>query len=372
MKRIVITTIATFILAFGAAAQDTIRHNGPLPNYYFPFAGIFDEDTIIFDLVGCGPTITDDASGYVTNDTLTIYGIAAMLFACPNDDYEGTGYYQDTSLDKRTEFLRLYFPSADTLIRYQEQLPVNLKYTPVAYYLLIEKVCYPGWPQWPPDSFPPLPVYERYFSSPVQVFDTFYVGRSNETYRRIDAGLYTSPGVDVGFFTSMNHMYDGTYHFLNALRDDNRGWNLRGGSPVINCLFPILIPPDSNYVWDTTVVAGDTVVMGDTIIVRDTLIIGGDTIIQYDTILGIDDHGMLSRLTGVMPNPAAESAKVVSSFGISHIEAYNLAGQKVDELRLPSPSLSATLDVRRWPAGAYILRIHTPQGTATKKLTVAR
>ena len=366
MKRIVITTIATFILAFGAAAQDTIRHNGPLPNYYFPFAGIFDEDTIIFDLVGCGPNITDDASGYVTNDTLTIYGIAAMLFASPNDDYEGIGYYQDTSLDKRTEFLRLYFPSADTLIRYQEQLPVNLKYTPVAYYLLIEKVCYPGWPQWPPDSFPPLPVYERYFSSPVQVFDTFYVGRSNETYRRIDAGLYTSPGVDVGYFTSKNHKNDGTYHFLNARRDDNLGWNFRGGIPAIKCLFPILTPPD------TTVVAGDTIAMGDTIIVCDTIIIGGDTIIQYDTILGIDDHGMLGRLTGVMPNPAAESAKVVSSFGLSRVEAYNLAGEKVDDLRLPSPSLSATLDIRRWPVGAYILRIHTPQGVATKKLSVAR
>ena len=27
-----------------------------------------------------------------------------------------------------------------------------------------------------------------------------------------------------------------------------------------------------------------------------------------------------------------------------------------------------TLDVSSWPSGAYLLRIHTPQGIATKKL----
>lgn len=73
-----------------------------------------------------------------------------------------------------------------------------------------------------------------------------------------------------------------------------------------------------------------------------------------------------------MPNPAAETARVVSSFGMSRIEVYNMAGVLVHEQRVPDGSLSTTLDLRRWPADAYILRIHTPHGIATKKLTVRR
>ena len=64
--------------------------------------------------------------------------------------------------------------------------------------------------------------------------------------------------------------------------------------------------------------------------------------------------------------------EVVPSFGMSRIEAYNMAGERVHEQRVPDGSLSATLDLRHWPAGAYILHIHTPQGVATKKLTVRR
>ena len=95
-------------------------------------------------------------------------------------------------------------------------------------------------------------------------------------------------------------------------------------------------------------------------------------ILTPDTTLGIDTHNPLDRLTGVMPNPAAESAKVVSSFGMSRIEVYNLAGRRMHEQRVPEGSLSATLDLRRLPAGTYILHIHTPQGVASKKLTVRR
>ena len=52
------------------------------------------------------------------------------------------------------------------------------------------------------------------------------------------------------------------------------------------------------------------------------------------------------------------------------LEAFNAAGEKVHELRLPDMPLSATLDVSRWPSGTYILRLHTPQGVASKKLIV--
>ena len=36
----------------------------------------------------------------------------------------------------------------------------------------------------------------------------------------------------------------------------------------------------------------------------------------------------------------------------------------------PHTGLTATLDVSRWPAGTYILRLHTPAGTVGKKILV--
>jgi hypothetical protein len=59
---------------------------------------------------------------------------------------------------------------------------------------------------------------------------------------------------------------------------------------------------------------------------------------------------------------------VLSSFGLSHIEAYNAGGQKVYEA--PASGLEAVIDVAPWPRGTYLLRITTPLGTVTKKLLV--
>ena len=364
MKKSII--IATFLaMAVGAAAQDTIRFNGPLPNY-FSNHWPYECDTLGCPELGVTRTQTDVARGFVNSDTLTIYGLAGMLIPSSFQS-EFADLYEDTSADKLMEYLRLYFPSGDTLVRYREQLMVHLNVP--SYYLLIEKV---NAGVFPPDSFPPLPVYERYFSSPVQVTDTFYVGRSNESFHYADPPYcYTSRGVSILAFLC-NHV-DREYRNLNAHRDEaTGGWHIRNWQQTDYFLYAILTPPDNNYQWDTTVVAGDTIVAGDTLIVTDTVIIGNDTVITYDTILAIPDAGLLGRLTGVMPNPAAEAAKVVSSFGVKRVEAYNMAGEKVHDQRVPDGSLSATLDVRRWPTGAYILRIHTPRGVTAKKLTVRR
>ena len=119
-------------------------------------------------------------------------------------------------------------------------------------------------------------------------------------------------------------------------------------------------------------VASDTTMAGDTLIVSDTVVIGGDTVVRYDTILAVQDGGMLGRLTGVTPNPAAERAKVVSSMGVSRVEVFSAEGMRVKDIRIPGGTLSTTLDVSRWPAGVYLLRIHTPLGMAVKRLTVVR
>lgn len=79
---------------------------------------------------------------------------------------------------------------------------------------------------------------------------------------------------------------------------------------------------------------------------------------------------MADRVTGVMPNPASESAKIVSSFGLTHIEIYNSKGTKIYDQ--PATGYSTTINTSNWPAGIYIVRIYTPYGTATKRLTIVR
>ena len=169
-------------------------------------------------------------------------------------------------------------------------------------------------------------------------------------------------------------------------------------------LFPLLLPPDTTalgndttlvssdtmIVTDTVIVGGDTVVvsdtvyigdivvgsdtvaMGDTLVVTDTLVIGGDTIVVTDTVLSIMSPDLLQRLTGVTPNPARGTARVVASTGLTMVEAYSMAGRKVHSQRVPQGTLAVTLDVSRWPAGTYLLRIYTPLGATVKKLTVTR
>jgi hypothetical protein len=81
-----------------------------------------------------------------------------------------------------------------------------------------------------------------------------------------------------------------------------------------------------------------------------------------------------SHLT-IRPNPASDEVTLLSSFGITAVEAYNAAGTLVFSSRdsgsfhrLSDHALS--LDLSSWPRGSYLLRIHTPAGTTTKKLLV--
>ena len=61
---------------------------------------------------------------------------------------------------------------------------------------------------------------------------------------------------------------------------------------------------------------------------------------------------------------------VSTAIGATHVEAYDMSGTLVHRQRVNG--LATTLDVRHWPTGTYLLRIHTPQGTAVKKLVVRR
>ena len=115
-------------------------------------------------------------------------------------------------------------------------------------------------------------------------------------------------------------------------------WPLRQGSDDMYLLiFPILTPNP-----DTTGTGGDT--------------------------LAVTQADMVGRYVSVQPNPAVDEARVLSSFGLERIEAYNAEGRLV--FKQETTGLEATLDVKGWPRGTYLLSIQTPMGPVTKKLLV--
>ena len=387
MKKLSFTFAALLALAFSAAAQDTIIMNGlQRPNYmYYGNYNHFNNVHMSYT-PGCEQG-GDYCKYFYTNEELTIYGIAigikdgAEFFAHAGCD--PCLAIHDTSHSHAHEYLRIYEPYPDSL-HWTHQIMLNLQSDPVAYYARYIDTNHPN----DPPKYAAM--YERYFRTPVNVVDSFYVGKTclNSIPYEEDESYWQNTYIPLMLATLSNYsMQD--YDRIAYYGPISNRWIKIDKYGLFYLVFPILLPPDSNYVWDTTVVAGDTtivssdttmvgdtLIVSDTTIVCDTLIIGYDTIIRYDTIvyydtiLGIEDHSLLQRLTGVMPNPAAKTAKVVSSFGMTLVEVYNMAGEKVHTLRLPDAPLTATLDVGRWPSGAYILRIHTPQGIAVKKLAV--
>jgi hypothetical protein len=284
-------------------------------------------------------------------------------------------------------YLRLYEADPDSLRHIGDELLVNLRYTPVSYYVNLAGLIdgYVGdYTNLEVVYFPTLPIYERYFSAPVTVADSFYVGRRYRPDHH--------DGRDVVLIHLADSLYHGTKHkaiYFDFTRisfgepDTVVGWKYQIGGPrtSIPFLFPILAPPD------TSVSAGDTTVIipGDTIIVPgDTIINGGDTIVNpNDTVIipgdtitpggdpgvGLQPNDLIYRYTNVAPNPARNSVRITSSFGISRIEAYDLRGRRIYE----SPQLSTfsfPLSTIDWPRGTYLLRITTPAGPTTKKLLI--
>ena len=406
------TFLLVFIVLFLGEpfAQDTvqIRDMRLISRYFVPdWPDSFYHDTIKHDTLKDeiflrGSLVTwaenlskakEEALYMYTDDTLQVYGIAASLstmWRLYPDSYveqiqEGT---LDTSCEFMYTYLRLYEADPDSLRHIGDELLVNLRYTPVSYYVNLAGLIdgYVGdYTNLEVVYFPTLPIYERYFSAPVTVADSFYVGRRYRPDHH--------DGRDVVLIHLADSLYHGTKHkaiYFDFTRisfgepDTVVGWKYQIGGPrtSIPFLFPILAPPD------TSVSAGDTTVIipGDTIIVPgDTIINGGDTIINPgDTIIipgdtinpgvGLQPNDLIYRYTNVAPNPARpnparNSVRITSSFGISRIEAYDLRGRRIYE----SPQLSTfsfPLSTIDWPRGTYLLRITTPAGTTTKKLLI--
>ena len=357
-------TILTFLFAAGilsAAAQDTLYiHPSEWPSNYFKASWwqVYDSLAVIgFEVA---PIEFDErAWRMITEDTLTVYGLAASMSTwevMEPDRYEihpelwmnEVGCIKDTSYDYVYDYLRLYEADPDSLRQVGEELKVHIKHTPVAYYMNT------GLKQrfLPSQPLPILPMYECYFSEPVTVADSFYVGRYHQSHRpMLDTSghimqfttkavlmHYLTKGTEPFTYTKEAFHGDTTMKHLHMYEPQYYEW-MYAPNTTGPLLFPILTPED------TTQHHG-----------------GGDT-------LSVGSASLVDRLTGVMPNPATVSAKVVSSLGLQQVELYNTAGDLVHSQQ--ASGFSATLDLSPLPSGTYILRIATPAGTAVKKLVVA-
>jgi hypothetical protein len=288
---------------------------------------------------------------------------------------------EDPTFDNCKEWLMLfqYSTVGDSIVMEQlgDSLMVHYQHTPVTHYLMSYRQ-----PLYNEDTIP-KPIYERYFTTPQTVHDTFYAGFTQTQWRKKGGEWYE---FRPPFYCHDWYPFPPQYCADSAenvavqrkvTEDSPDSWweichDHLGARYFI---FPILTPEPEPVIdttvtpdGDTTYFGGDTVAMGDTLVVTDTIVIGGDTIVTSDTILTVREHDMLWKLTVVSPNPARGVAKVVASPGLSRVEAFNAAGTKL--LDTPATGFSLSIDVGSWPSGTYLLRIHTPVGVTVKKLLV--
>ena len=406
MKRKVFALTISLLAFFSIQAQDTVFGYGPDTNNYFVNFDWWWKCQRLGGVIILNP-YGDIARDFYTDDSLVIYGIAGSVI--PEDFFAraldwGHDWPDDTSLTKCSEAMRLYrYDSANnTLIQQGEDLWVHVVDTPVSYYMQFGQ-----GPVVYGTTSPIIPVYERYFHSPQVIVGDFYVGFTQRTAPGSDAGISMAVTV-ASFVGSEPDTFLLRKPAYQVPRDGRIVWRITPLHYVQEdyFIFPIITPPDTTVnPFDTIVNSRDTIVVnpGDSVIVipGDTLILGSDTIVNTgDTVIvipgepviiggdtlvvnpgdsiivipgntdvGIQPNDLIYRYTNVAPNPARNSVRITSSFGISRIEAYDLRGRRIYE----SPQLSTfsfPLSTIDWPRGTYLLRITTPAGPTTKKLLI--
>lgn len=267
-----------------------------------------------------------------TEDTVTIYGVAAPIthYVYYTDDYPEFNENVDTSAEYSYAWLMLYEAESDSLRQMVDTAPMYVHvWQRPTYYLSLDLWQLGSWPE---RKVQVLPMYERYFLHPVEVTDSFYVGLVLQTERNYARSQ--GSGLCILDFSS----WDTTRVQCAYLCNDGDVWGYftRRGSRMM--FFPILTPPDTN---------------------------SGSGYGGSDS-LGVQGWDLVSRYTNVMPNPASNTVRILSSFGINAIEAFDAAGRCV--FRTETHGLAGTLDVAAWPRGTYLLHITTNSGTAVKKL----
>ena len=263
----------------------------------------------------CGASCGVVAKEMSTSQTLRIYGIAACMMSDRDALYLPESlseeerqewldnFYSnfiDTSADELYEYLGIYLSDGDTALVPQREVMIQWGVDTPAYYVATGLYMWGG----PNTTYP---MYEKFFDSGyVAVSDYFYVG---VTQRSCVGTFGTQAHMGLSLMRMSGRACEKSpeYHVKKMCwpEDGYVYWNWDPRVSMITydhyLIFPILAPDD--YPWDTSGVGGDT--------------------------LAVTQADMVARYTSVQPNPATEQARVLSSFGLSHIEAYNAGGQKV-------------------------------------------
>ena len=346
--------LASIVLGVTAGAQDTIYSTVPKSNYFVSNEMLARSSR----LIGAGqysinPQGGDLAISMYSEDTLTVYGLAGAIipqdyFHWPNNHPEEI---EDTSHAKLQEAMRLYaFDIANsTLNQLGEDLWVHVVETPISYYLQLDQLY--GLNGSTP--MPIFPVYERYFSVPQVVVDTFFVGytqQCSENIYSVSSTIYAETNWTVGPVILANASYSDTGFWAKiAFQSRNSAgqfvWRI-----TPKCFqqgdwffYPILTPNP-----DTTSTGSDTTSGGGT--------------------LSAVEANPLARTVMIAPNPAAGQVRVTSGIGLSQVEVFDASGRRV--LSTKASGLTCRFDVKRWTKGHYTVVVQTPKGRITKKFLV--
>ena len=104
----------------------------------------------------------------------------------------------------------------------------------------------------------------------------------------------------------------------------------------------------------------------------DTLTYSEPLTLTFTAALGIGEAAWAAALT-MSPNPATDEVRI-EGFGDAGLQAdvMDVQGRRVAARTAPEGSGQLTLDVSHLPAGIYLVRLATPQGTATRRLVLTR
>ena len=352
MKKIILAL--TLLSALAGRSQDTLSES-QWENYFYNTLPNLKE----FNAIMGGP-ITGDTCGVlckrlVSNDKepLGIYGVAAAmitpldkLYLPPDaDSADVANYwevvfsnYSDTSLVNAYEYVGIYLRSGDSLDVQRQERIHRMYDTPTFFIRPDASVNVYGGLGRNPDFV--YPMYEKYFDSMIAVSDTFYVG---STQRSQEGGYGTWRHIGLSVLCYFGSAYNRDYIAFKYCypNEGSVHWVLEREEGMEQedfymMMFPILTPE------------------------------GG--ISSDDTTTAVTQADMMARYVAVQPNPAVSEARVLSSFGLTLVEAFDAGGRRL--LSLPATGYEAVLDVASWPRGTYILRITTPLGPVTKKLLV--
>lgn len=76
----------------------------------------------------------------------------------------------------------------------------------------------------------------------------------------------------------------------------------------------------------------------------------------------------MEKVCYLFPNPAKDYIKVLSHYTIKNVEIFDISGKLVAGKKVNT--FEDTMDISNLPSGSYIVKIHTPKGTADKKLII--